>query len=46
MTDAGRLTRTWYQACLADGLSDGQYVEIIGTVVAWSASISSAAVSG
>ena len=34
MTDAGRLTRKWYEARLADGLSDGQYVEIIGTVVA------------
>ena len=34
MTDAGRLTRTWYRACLADGLSDGQYVEIVGTVAA------------
>ena len=34
MTDAGRLTRTWYAARLVDGLSDGQYVEIIGTVVA------------
>ena len=34
MTDAGRLTRTWYEARLVDGLSDGQYVEIIGTVVA------------
>ncbi len=34
MTDAGRLTRSWYAARLADGLSDGEYVEIIGTVVA------------
>ena len=34
MTDAGRLTRKWYAARLVDGLSDGQYVEIIGTVVA------------
>ena len=34
MNDAGRLTRTWYAARLADGLIDGQYVEIIGTVVA------------
>ena len=34
MTDPGRLTRRWYEARLADGLSDGQYVEIIGTVVA------------
>ena len=34
MNDAGRLTRKWYEARLADGLTDGQYVEIIGTVVA------------
>ena len=34
MTDAGRLTRQWYEARLVDGVSDGQYVEIIGTVVA------------
>ena len=34
MTDAGRLTRSWYAARLADGLSDGHYVEIIGTIVA------------
>ena len=33
MTDAGRLTRRWYEARLVDGLSDGQYIEIIGTVV-------------
>lgn len=34
MTDASRLTESWYEARLADGLSDGHYVEIIGTVVA------------
>ena len=34
MNDASRLTRAWYEARLADGLSEGQYVEIIGTVVA------------
>ena len=34
MNDAGRLTRKWYKASLADGVSDGQYVELIGTVVA------------
>ena len=34
MTDAGRLTRRWYEARRADGLSDGHYIEIIGTVVA------------
>ncbi len=34
MNDAGRLTRKWYEARLADGLSVGQYVEIVGTVAA------------
>lgn len=34
MTDAARLTRAWYEARLADGLGDGEYVEIVGTVVA------------
>ena len=34
MLDASRLTRKWYEGQLAAGLSDGQYVEIIGTVVA------------
>jgi hypothetical protein len=34
MNDASRLTRRWYETRLADGLSDGHYVEIIGTVVA------------
>ena len=34
MTVTGRLTRKWYQARLADGLTDGHYVEIIGTLVA------------
>ena len=34
MNDAGRLTRRWYEARLAEGLTDGQYVEIVGTVVA------------
>jgi hypothetical protein len=34
MQDAGRLTRRWYEARLSDELSDGQYVEIVGTVVA------------
>ncbi len=28
MTDAGRLTRKWYEARLAGGLSDGQYVAL------------------
>ena len=34
MNDAGRLTRKWYEARLVEGLTDGQYVEIIGTLVA------------
>ena len=34
MNDANRLTRRWYTARLATGLSDGQYVEIVGTVAA------------
>jgi ketosteroid isomerase-like protein len=32
--DAVRLTGRWYESRLVDGLSDGQYVEIVGTVVA------------
>jgi hypothetical protein len=32
-TDASRLTRQWYEGLLADGLSEGQYIEIVGTVV-------------
>ena len=34
VNDAGGLTRQSYEARLADGVSDGQYVEIIGTLVA------------
>ncbi len=34
LNDANRLTRRCYTARLAKGLSDGQYVEIVGTVVA------------
>jgi hypothetical protein len=33
-TDAARLTRTWYEKLLDDGMSDGEYVEIVGTVAA------------
>jgi hypothetical protein len=33
-TDAARLTQSWYQRLLDDGLSEGQYIEIVGTVVA------------
>ena len=33
-TDASRLTRTWYQGLLDAGLTDGEYVEVVGTVVA------------
>ncbi len=31
-TDPGRLTRRWFDSVRADGLSDGQYVEIIGVL--------------
>ena len=34
VTDPGRLSRQWFQAILAAGLSAEQYVEIIGTLVA------------
>ena len=34
VTDASRLSRSWYEDVLALGLSDAQYVEIVGTVVA------------
>jgi len=34
MNDASRLTRKWYASRIAEGLSEGQYVEIVGTVVA------------
>ena len=33
-TDPARLSKSWFEASLADGLSDGQYVEIVGIVVA------------
>ncbi len=33
VTDPGRLTRSWFEKCLAGGLSDGQYVELIGVLV-------------
>lgn len=31
-TDAGRLTRRWLEGVLADGLTEEQYVEIVGVV--------------
>ena len=31
--DPGRLSRAWFEKTLAGGLADGQYVEILGTVV-------------
>lgn len=31
-TDPGRLTRRWFDGVRADGLSDGEYVEIIGVL--------------
>ena len=33
VNDASRLTRRWYKRTLADGLTDGRYVELVGTVV-------------
>ena len=33
VNDASRLTRGWYERTLAGGLTDGQYVELVGTVV-------------
>jgi hypothetical protein len=32
-TDPGRLSRRWCQRVLADGLSDGHYVELVGVLV-------------
>lgn len=32
-SDPGRLTRAWYEKTLAAGLSDAQYVELLGVVV-------------
>jgi hypothetical protein len=32
-TDHGRLSKAWFEQTLADGLEDGQYVEIVGVVV-------------
>lgn len=34
VTDPSRQTRSWYESLLAAGLSDGEYIEIVGTVVA------------
>jgi len=34
VNDASRLTRPWYERTLAEGLTDGEYVELVGTVVA------------
>jgi len=33
VNDASRLTRRWYEHTLAGGLTDAQYVELVGTVV-------------
>lgn len=33
VTDATRLTKAWYERLLANGLSEGEYIEIVGTVV-------------
>ena len=34
VTDAARLTRSWYRRRLDSGLTDGHYVELVGIVVA------------
>jgi alkylhydroperoxidase family enzyme len=34
ITDPSRLSRTWYEKTLTEGLSDAQYVELVGLVVA------------
>ena len=34
VTDAGRLTRRWFDGLLADGLDEGKYVELLGVLVA------------
>ena len=34
VTDASRLSKSWYEQKLATGLSEGQYVELVGAVVA------------
>ncbi len=34
VNDASRLTRGWYERTLAAGLTDGRYVELVGTVAA------------
>jgi hypothetical protein len=31
-TDAGRLTREWFDRMIADGLTDAEYVEVVGIV--------------
>jgi alkylhydroperoxidase family enzyme len=33
VTDSGRLSRAWFEKTLSSGLSDAQYVEIVGVVV-------------
>ena len=33
VNDASRLTRAWYEQTLSEGLTDGEYVELVGTVV-------------
>lgn len=33
VSDSKRLTKDWYEGALSKGLSDAQYVEIVGTVV-------------
>jgi len=33
LTDPGRLTKRWYEQVLASGISDTEYVEIVGVVI-------------
>ncbi len=33
VTDPGRLSKGWYEGVIRDGLSEGQYVELVGVVV-------------
>ena len=32
--DASRITKSWYEGLLTKGMTEGQYIEIVGTVVA------------
>ena len=34
ITDPGRLTKSWFDQVMKDGVTEEQYIEIIGTIVA------------